>query len=44
MTTEHLIEMQELQNQIKKKMKQALNQIDDKKQGEVKKEIFFQIL
>lgn len=29
--TEHLIEMQELQNQIKKKMKQALNQIDDKK-------------
>jgi hypothetical protein len=42
--TERMIELQELQNQIKKKMKQALNQIDEKKQGEVKKEIFFQIL
>lgn len=29
--TERLIELQELQNQIKKKMKQTLNQIDDKK-------------
>ena len=42
--TERMIELQELQNQIKKKMKQALNQIDERKQGEVKKEIFFQIL
>ena len=42
--TEQLIELQEIQNQIKKKLKQAIAQIDEKKLGTVKTETFFQIL
>jgi Ca2+-binding EF-hand superfamily protein len=42
--TDRLIELQELQNQIKKKMKQAFKQIDDKRSGEIKKDNFFKIL
>ena len=38
------IELQEFQNEIKKKLKRAFSKIDEDKQGHVKKEIFFQML
>ena len=38
------IELQEIQNEIKKKMKHAFAKIDSKKQGVVRKDVFFQIL
>ena len=42
--TEKLIELQEFQNEIKKRMKKAFYRIDDQKQGIVRKDVFFQIL
>ena len=36
--TEHMIEVQELQNEVKKKVKHAFLQLDEKKEGKVKKE------
>jgi len=35
------IELQEIQNEIKKKMKHAFAKIDSKKQGVVRKDVFF---
>ena len=38
------IELQEYQNEIKKKLKRAFSKIDEDKSMQVKKEIFFQML
>lgn len=38
------IELQEFQNDIKAKLRRAFSKIDEKRQGLVRKEVFFQIL
>ena len=38
------IEVQEFQNEMKKKLRRAFSKIDEKREGLVRKEVFFQIL